>query len=103
MRKREKQFLGYINRLKSPYRIDRIDLINFLMDLKDTGKCDSLLQISERDLYKMDRDELIIEFDNVRNKVHCQPKILFELFPNLKKKWLDKLSYGKYENIEVKK
>lgn len=91
--KRTKQFMGFCNYLRNPLRIDRIKLMDFLLDLKATGKVDTLITLSEEDIITMNRNELIIEFDNVRSRVHSRADLLFTLFPDLSTKWLDQLTY----------
>ncbi|MGM0496049.1 MAG: hypothetical protein ACQERX_05255, partial [Bacillota bacterium] len=92
MRKRTKKFMGYINHLRSPYRIDSVDLANFLCEIKATGKVDDLLQYSEKELLHLSKSELMIEFDNLRNRVHSNPNTLYALFPDLDVKWLDTIT-----------
>jgi hypothetical protein len=95
MRKRTKEFMGYINQISNPFRISKSKLIDFLIDLKETGKVDGLIQLSDEDIMKLGKDELIIEFDNIRNRVHSNLQLLYTLFPDLDKKYLDIISYGR--------
>ena len=82
-----RKFIKISKLLKSPHLIKKKDLINFLCDVKETGKIDKLLQLSHKEIMKLDKNELIIEFDNLRNRLHQNSEILFTLFPSLKSKW----------------
>lgn len=77
-------------RMLSPYRLKRTELIDFLLDVKEKTK--GVIELNEKDIYKLPKDDLFIEYDQLRNRVHSSTRLLFALFPTLEKKWLDKLS-----------
>ncbi|MGV9141359.1 MAG: hypothetical protein ACOC1X_00310 [Promethearchaeota archaeon] len=87
------------NLLKSPYRLKKTELIDFLCDVKQKSR--GVIEYSIDDIMKLSKDDLIIEYDGLRNRVHHSAELFFLLFPTLKKDWLDKLSSGKLAKKEI--
>lgn len=93
-----KDFKRIGNLLVSPFRLRKSELIDFLCDVKERTK--GVIEYSVDDLMRLDKDDLIIEYDCLRNKVHHSAKLFFLLFPTLEKEWLDKLSQQKLSRKE---
>jgi hypothetical protein len=94
-----KEFKKIGNLLKSPYRLKKTELIDFLIDVKE--KTTGVIEYAVKDLMKLSKDDLIIEYDGLRNRVHHSAALFFTLFPTLKKDWLDKLSNRKLSKKEI--
>ena len=102
-RKMEKLFKKIGKNLFKPYLINPINLIDFLLDIKEkvdefdeNFRCFSILkdlkETEEEWFYSASQTELIIMFDNIRDAVHNSGFLLEYFFPNLEKTFFDKLS-----------
>jgi len=99
----EKLFVKIAKKLSKPYLISSIDLVEFLLEIREkidgfdeNFRCFPLLkdikETGEEWFYSASKNDLIVLFDNVRNSAHCSGYLLEYFFPNLNKDFFDNLS-----------